>query len=100
LRATDHLRNLGATGNLIVLRDRLQAGQRWIAYRLRYSDGRPQTDFTSYSAEYWAGDRLVTSNGDELHVIEADLTTAPWELRVGAWRKGAHRPSGEAPEQR
>jgi hypothetical protein len=85
LRATDHLRNMGATTPaLIDLRDHIYgtAGITWIAYKLRHA-GHPATDFTSYSGTYVAGDRLVTAD-EELCITDIDGET----LQVVDWLTG------------
>jgi len=92
LRAIDHLRNLDHRGFLMELRHYVATGERVgrVDYRLRFVDGRPSEDFTSYSLAYQPGDRLVTGTGDELYVIEARERTDPHELLVDEWRAGAN----------
>lgn len=72
LRATAHLSNFGHRGELNAVRERLSGtgDVDWIAYRLRFLDGRPPQDFTSYSLNYEVGDRLVTPAKEELRVVE------------------------------
>jgi hypothetical protein len=89
LRATDHLRNLGHSGELLRLRDRLRGGGGWIGYRVQYLGTRPDDNFTSYSGAYEPGDRLVTLTGHEFYVVEVNHDTDPQELVVDDWRAGA-----------
>ena len=64
LRATDHLRNLGQTGDVLTLRDRLiGAGDvQGITYET-FVHEQPPGRFTGYSLRYAAGERLVDHLG-------------------------------------
>lgn len=87
LRATDHLRNLGHTGELLTLRDRLlgTSDLKGHRHRLLFSDGQLPQDFIRYSTPYAAGDRLVNQAGDELRVTGID-TRNPDALSVEPWQ--------------
>jgi hypothetical protein len=87
LRATDHLRNLGHHGELLLLRDRLIASGevRWIDYRLRFLDGSSPVEFTSYSLRYAPGDRIATPSGTTGYVLAVEAGE-PEVLVVGDWR--------------
>jgi hypothetical protein len=84
VRATDHLRNLGYTGDLLTLRNRLMlTGDRnGHKHLLHFLDGRPPALFLRYSMPYVVGDRLVSNVGEELLVTRFNtaggLVVEPW----------------------